>query len=315
MKKELTVTALGGGTGLAQLLRGLKAHTRHLNGIVAVTDDGGSSGALRREIGVLPPGDIRNCLVALSEEENLMSRLFQYRFPAAGTLAGHSFGNLFITAMSAITGSFDKGISSSSQVLAVRGKVLPVTLYSVSLEAHMVNGEIVRGETNISRSEQRVKRLTMYPRIPPAAPEVVETILNSDVIVLGPGSLYTSVIATMLVRGVSEALKKTKAPIIYVANVMTQPNETRGYTLFDHLNALYTHFSGLSIDYCVVNAGKIPARIAARYAREGSFPVIIDRKKITQTTMVSADVVSKKAYAHHDPHKLAQCILDIAVRH
>src|SRR3989339_113716 len=306
--KRSKIVALGGGTGLANLLRGLKKYSCDITAVVAVTDDGGSSGRLRRELGILPPGDIRNCLVALSQEENLMARLFQYRFPAEGSLAGHSFGNLFLTAMSAITGGFDKAIYSSGEVLAISGRVLPVTLKSVTLSAGLADGNIVDGETNISRSSSRVKTLMIKPYSPPAAPMVLDAIAEADCIIMGPGSLYTSVIANLLVEGVADAIAASKAARVYVSNIMTQPGETSGYTIEDHISAIESHAGQKIIDYIIVNDGSIPAGIAKRYAKEGSAPVKAEKKARFKARIIKADLVGVDEYARHNPDKLAAVI-------
>lgn len=308
---EPKIAVLGGGTGLGTLLRGLKKYTPYLTAIVTVTDDGGSSGALRRELGVLPPGDIRNCLVALSEEENLMAQLFQYRFPAGGSLSKHSFGNLFLTAMSALSGGFDKGIARAGEVLAIRGKVLPVTLSSVTLEARLADGRIVQGETNIARSNSQIVQLSIRPGPPPAAPQVIEAIGTADAIIIGPGSLYTSVISNFLVRGVLRALQRTAAPKIYVCNIMTQPGETIGYTVGDHMAAIEAHGAKGIVDHVIANCGRIPKTICSRYAASGSFPVTIDRQRINGARLVRADMVSPLGYARHDPDKLAKVIMKL----
>lgn len=302
---------IGGGTGLSSLLRGLKAEAKDITAIVTVSDDGGSSGALRREFGVLPPGDIRNCLVALSEEETLMSKLFQYRFPAGGSLSGHSFGNLFITAISSVTGGFDTGIEQSSKVLAIRGRVLPVTLRSVHLEARLSNGKTVRGESSITKANSRIEQLYISPSSPPAGPKVLEAILDADAVVIGPGSLFTSIISNFLVKGISAALKKTKAPKIYVCNIMTQPGETSGYTLRGHLDTFKEYYKGDLFDYAVANNGNIPKKVAARYARENSYPVDLDVSSYGRTRIVNSDIVSRREYARHDPVKLAKVIYGI----
>ncbi|MHB9155510.1 MAG: gluconeogenesis factor YvcK family protein [Endomicrobiales bacterium] len=310
-KYEPRLATLGGGTGLSALLRGLKKYTPNLTAIVTVTDDGGSSGALRRELGVLPPGDIRSCLVALSEEENLMARLFQYRFPSVGALSGHSFGNLFLTAMSALTGGFDLGIARSSEVLAIRGQVLPVTLRSVTLQATLENGRTVQGESNIGRTRTRIRELNLYPSPPPACPAAVEAIAGADGIVIGPGSLYTSVIANLLVDGIVPALRRSRAPKIYVCNIMTQPGETAGYTLRHHLEAIEKHAGDGLIDYVVVNNGKIPARLLRRYSQLESFPVTVDRAALPGARVVKSNLVSRLEYARHDSDKLAAVIFKL----
>jgi len=307
----LKIVAFGGGTGLSTLLRGIKRYTSNVTAVVTVTDDGGSSGALRRELGILPPGDIRNCLVALSEKENVMARILQYRFPLAGSLSGHSFGNLFLTAMSAVSGGFGKGVERAGEVLAIRGKVLPVTLSSVALKAELDNGRVISGESNIARSDGRIKRLSIYPSPPPAGPSVLEAVRDADAVIYGPGSLYTSIIANLLVKGITGALKKVKGPKIYVANIMTQPGETTGYALGDHINAITGHTGEGLIDYAVVNKGSIPLALLKRYAHKGSFPVVIDIESTPRVKIVKADIVSQQEYARHDSDKLAALIMKV----
>ncbi|MFH1369280.1 MAG: YvcK family protein [Elusimicrobiota bacterium] len=308
---KFRVTVIGGGTGLSSLLRGLKKAALSITAIVTVSDDGGSSGALRRELGVLPPGDIRNCLVALSEEENLMSKLFQYRFSGGGPLSGHSFGNLFLTAISSVTGGFDCGIERSSRVLAVRGRVLPVTLRSVQLEAKLESGRIVRGESNITKANSRIANLTISPSAPPAGPKVLEAIRESDALIVGPGSLFTSIVSNFLVSGMAQAIKKAKCPKIYICNIMTQPGETNGYALSDHMNVLKRYIGENVFDFVVTNSGKIPKKIAKRYEAENSFPVKTDVAGYGSSKVIKADILSRYEYARHDPDKLAKVILKI----
>jgi uncharacterized cofD-like protein len=309
--KEYNFTVLGGGTGLSTLLRGIKTLSADITAVVTVTDDGGSSGTLRRELGVLPPGDIRNCLVALSEEENLMSKLFQYRFPKSGSLSGHSFGNLFITAISAVSGSFDAGVTQASQVLAIRGRVLPATLRSATLKAKLEDGRVVLGESNIARTNSRITELSISPARPPAGPKVIEAIRKADAVIVGPGSLYTSLIANFLVGGVAEALKKSRAPKIYICNIMTQPGETSGYSVCDHLDAMSKYLGGNIFDYIVLNTGGIPPDIEKRYAKQNSFKVRTDLPACSGSKIIRTDLVSKKEYARHDSAKLARVIQKI----
>ena len=308
---EPKIVVIGGGTGLSVLLRGLKEYTPNITAIVTVSDDGGSSGTLRKELGVPPPGDIRNCLVALSEKENLMAQLFQYRFPRVGSLSGHSFGNLFLTAMSALTGNFDEGIAQAGEVLAIRGKVLPATLSSVTLEAELLNGKIIKGESNISKSKSRVVKLKICPSSPLAAPKVLEAIKSCDGIVLGPGSLYTSVIANLLIKGLVPALKKAKAPKLYICNIMTQANETKGFTLNDHITAIYDHAGSGVIDYVLLNTGKIPGSILKRYSKENSFPVIVDKVAFRGIKLVKDNFICSNEYARHNPERLSQTIMKV----
>jgi uncharacterized cofD-like protein len=306
--EKLNIAALGGGTGLSTLLRGIKKYFNNITAIVNVADDGGSSGILRNELGVLPPGDIRNCLVALSEEESLMSRLFQYRFPSKGSLAGHSFGNLFLTAMSAISGGFDNAIAQSGEVLAIRGRVLPVTLSSVTLEAELENGKTVKGESTVSKTREKIKKINLTPFAPPAAPEVLEALKNADVMIFGPGSLYTSIIVNLLVEGVAEAIKASHAYKIYVCNIMTQPGETKDYKLSDHINAVEQHSYKGIIDCVLTNRGKIPEKIAKRYKKYGSYQVEADKVSVKA---VKRGLFSDEIYARHDSMKLARALIKI----
>ncbi|WP_052569577.1 gluconeogenesis factor YvcK family protein [Endomicrobium proavitum] len=303
--KKIKIAAIGGGTGLSTLLRGLKKYNCDITAIVNVADDGGSSGKLKKELGVLPPGDIRNCLVALSEEESLMSRLFQYRFPAKGALGGHSFGNLFLTAMSAISGGFDNAIARSGEVLAIRGQVLPVTLSSVTLEAELENGKIISGETKVSQAKSKIIKVNLSPAAPPAAGEVLEAIKKADAIIFGPGSLYTSIIVNFLVDGVTEALKASKAYKIYVANIMTQPGETSGYKLSDHIKAIEDHSYKGVVDCIIANSAKVPAKVAKRYKKQNSYQVAIDK---TGIKTVKSKLFSNEIYARHNCDKLAFAI-------
>ncbi|MDR1951923.1 MAG: YvcK family protein [Elusimicrobiota bacterium] len=311
MIDKINITALGGGTGLSSLLRGLKKYNDKITAIVNVADDGGSSGKLRNELGVLPPGDIRNCLVALSEEESLMSRLFQYRFPQNGSLAGHSFGNLFLTAMSAISGSFDNAILNCAEVLAIRGRVLPATLSPVVLEAELKSGRQIIGESNISNVYEKIDEIILFPPNPPAAPEVLTAIKNSDVLIFGPGSLYTSVVVNFLVDGVVEAIKSSKSYKIYIANIMTQPGETSEYKLSDHIAAIEKHSYKGILDMVLVNKAKIPRKIIRRYKKQGADQVEIDKIKVKTR---KANLFSDKIYARHDSGKLAEAIVKIVKR-
>ncbi|MDR0823393.1 MAG: YvcK family protein [Endomicrobium sp.] len=304
--KKLNITALGGGAGLSTLLRGLKKFDNNLTAIVNVADDGGSSGKIRNELGVLPPGDIRNCLTALSEEESLMSKLFQYRFPQKGSLAGHSFGNLFLTAMSAISGGFDNAIADCAQVLAIRGRVLPVTLSNVVIEAELEDGRQIVGESRVSKSDKKIDRIILFPSDPPAAPEVLKALKESDVIIFGPGSLYTSVIVNFLVDGVVAAIKSSKAYKIYIANIMTQPGETSGYSLLDHINAVEKHSYKGIIDCVLANSAPIPKKMFLRYKKFGAQQVLIDKIKVKN--IVKKNLFSDDLYARHDSDKLAKAI-------
>ena len=236
--KALASVVIGGGTGLSNLLRGLKHYSGNITAIVTVADDGGSSGRLRREMGGIPPGDIRNCLTALADEEKLLTELFQYRFESGSGLSGHSFGNLFLSAMNEITGDWEQAIAASSQVLAIRGRVLPSTLSDVSLWANLSDGRHIKGESNITKARGSIDEIGCLPAAPPALPQAVEAIEEADYIVIGPGSLYTSIIPNLLVPELVDAIARCKAPRIYICNIMTEPGETQGYTVSEHIQAI-----------------------------------------------------------------------------
>ncbi len=304
------VVAMGGGTGLPAVLRGLKNYTGNLTAVVTVADNGGSSGRLRGALGILPPGDIRNCMVALADTEPLMERLFQYRFEG-GELAGHSFGNLFLAAMEEAAGDFVSGLRASSHVLAVRGRVLPATLDQVELSAELDDGQVVVGESQIGDSSARIRRVWMNPADARPLPETIEAIKSADLIVLGPGSLYTSVIPNLLVQEVVDEIHRSPALVVYVANVMTQPGETSHFSVEDHVEAI-THILGKNVvDVVLVNNRAIPPEIAARYSEEGAEPVVIrDPGKISgKTRIVAEDLLLEDAVARHDPEKLAKSLL------
>ncbi|MBR3653829.1 MAG: YvcK family protein [Elusimicrobia bacterium] len=304
------IVAIGGGTGLSTLLRGLKAYDVDITAVVTVSDDGGSSGKLRKELGVLPPGDIRNCLVALAEEENLITKLFQYRFPRKGGLSNHSFGNLFLTALTSVSGGFDKAILNASDVLAIKGKVLPVSLDNVKLRATLVDGEKVVGESKISKSKSAIKTVEIEPKNAKVSQSVLDSISSADCIILGPGSLYTSVIVNLLFDGVLVAIKKSKAVKIYVSNIMTQVGETSNFTLSNHIDAIIQHSYPEILDAVFVNNGKIPNYIVERYAKQDSVPVKIDRLKYKNIKIIKKNFVSKSQYAHHDFIKLSRAIFN-----
>lgn len=305
------IVVIGGGTGLSVLLRGLKEYTSNLTAIVTVADDGGSSGRLRGELGILPPGDIRNCLVALADKEPLMEELLQYRFTTGG-LAGHSMGNLLLAALTDMTGGFDQAVRSLSKVLAIRGHVLPATLSDVTLCAELTDGRVVLGESKISRTTGTIKRIFLKPsRCLPLA-EALVAIAEADAVVLGPGSLYTSIIPNLLVKGIPEALSKTSAIKIYVCNVMTQTGETGGFTASSHLRAIIGH-TGKFLKYVVLNTGQVPFRLRARYRQEGAEPVTADINEIEKLGIkaVVEDLVHKTDVVRHHPDKLARVILNL----
>ena len=308
------IVAVGGGTGLSVLLAGLKEYTSNISAIVTVADDGGSSGRLRQQFDILPPGDIRNCLVALADAPALMRELFQFRFDTTSELAGHSFGNLFITAMTRVTGDFEKAIKETSKVLALRGQVIPSTLTNVVLNALHSDGSTTTGEEKIPKAHKAINRVYLNPEEPAATPDALKSIKEAQMIILGPGSLYTSIIPNLLIRQISEAIAASAAIKVYVCNVMTQPGETDGYSASEHLKALIAHSHPKVIDYCMVNTGEIPQEVLKRYARESSYFVINDRKKIENMgyRVIEDDfgMVDKDVIRHNAP-RLTKIILGL----
>ncbi len=301
------VVAIGGGTGLPVLLRGLKERTSNLTAIVTVGDDGGSSGRLRRELGVLPPGDVRNCIAALAETEPLMTRLFQYRFKEGSGLEGHSFGNLFIVAMSGITGNFEEAVRETSRVLAVRGSILPSTLSNVTVHARTEDGDIIGGESSITERGTRIKEVFLQPPNVQANPEAIRAILEADMVVVGPGSLLTSVLPNLLVDGIRQALAISQATKVYVCNVATQHGETDGFSVREHFLTLVEHIGSGLFDYIVANdnvAGPLPDAWQ-------SSPVVFDGKPVDGARVVSSDVVSERNRYHHDSEKLAAALMRV----
>jgi|SRR5579884_49336 uncharacterized cofD-like protein len=301
------IVAIGGGTGLSTLLRGLKAYTSNVTAIVTVADDGGSSGRLRRELGVLPPGDFRNCIVALAEAEPLMARLFQYRFGRGSDLEGHSFGNLFIVAMSGITGNFEEAIREASRVLAVRGQILPSTLDNVTLCAQLEGDDHVRGESEISKSTQPIKRLYMQPEHPAAYPEAVKAILEADIVVVGPGSLYTSVLPNLMVEGIAKAILASDALKVYICNVATQRGETDGFSVADHVRAIQQHLNANPFHFVIAN-NNVSATIPPEWRVSAVAPIeptdLPDSPRV-----VFADVVDDRNPLRHDPDKVSRVLL------
>ncbi len=287
-----------------------------LAAIVTVTDDGGSSGRLRREYRVLPPGDIRNCMVALSKDEHLLGKLFQYRFPAGRGLAGHSFGNLFLTALTNVTGDFPEAVRVSAQVLAIRGRIFPSTAQNVTLEAELENGKIVHGETNISRSRKSIREVRLVPRRVRALPEALEAIGSADLILVGPGSLYTSIIPNLLIEKVVQAIKRSRAICVYIANLMTQPGETQHYSVADHIRAIYDHTGKDLFDFVVINRSRVPSRLLRRYRAQDAEPVEpsfdeLDRMKLRYVT---GDLLHDRGVVRHDQRRLARLLLDQFVK-
>jgi len=307
-----SVVVIGGGTGLSTLLRGLKVRSSNLTAIVTVADDGGSSGRLRHDLGIVPPGDLRSCLVALADTEPLMEKLFQYRFAGAGDLSGHSFGNLFIAAMTQVVGGdIEQALQQSSKVLAVQGQVLPAANCSLRLSAEMDDGTIIHGESAIPLSGKSIRRVMIEPADVAAVKSAVAAILEADAVVLGPGSLYTSVLPNLLVREIAAALRKTKAMRMYVCNVMTQPGETTGYKASDHLQALFDHAGPGIVDCVLVNVEEIDGCLLDQYAKEGACPVAADIPTIESmgVRVVSAQLVSATNWVRHNPVRLARLIL------
>lgn len=310
----LSVAALGGGTGLASLLTGLKDVVDDITAIVAVSDDGGSSGRLRADLGCIPPGDIRNCLVALAEAEPLMKDLFQYRFHAPGKgLDGHAFGNLILAALADITGSFETAVRETGRVLAIRGRVLPLSLARIDLRALMGDGSVVLGESAITAYPHRVERVSLDPPDPEPLPEALTALEQASTVVIGPGSLYTSVIPTLLPRQVRAALEHSSGVKVYVCNVMTQPGETAGYSASDHVRALRDHGAGDCFDFVLVNVEPPPPDAVERYRRRGAEPVVADLDAISSMGYipVAAPLLNMNHYVRHEPQKLAQALLSI----
>ncbi len=318
MTGPLRIVAIGGGTGLSALLRGLKEYAPavDITAIVTVTDDGGSSGRLRREFDVLPPGDIRNCMVALSEDEALLSKLFQYRFEAGEGLEGHSFGNLFLTALTHITGEFTEAVKQSSKALAIMGKIYPSTGANVGLEAELEDGTTVSGETRISRSRRRISRIRLSPPRCRPLPETLEAIAQADLITLGPGSLFTSVVPNLLVSGVSKAIRNSKAIKAYFVNLMWQPGETIDFRASDHIQAIHRHAAGKLLDVAVLNTSAITPAMRRRYALEHVSPVENDVDAIEELGLeiVTAKLLRKGPTVRHDPAAAAAVAMAIAQR-
>lgn len=317
LEKGARIVTIGGGTGLSTLLHGLKEFTANITAIVTVTDDGGSSGRLRSQFDVLPPGDIRNCLVALADTEPLMQELFQYRFKEGTELKGHNFGNLFITALSQVTGDFEQAVKASSKVLAIRGKVVPSTLKKVTLVAEHQDGSITIGETNLAGNKSPVRGLSLKPSGCRPTQGALDAIKEADAIVIGPGSLYTSVISNLLIEGVVDAIEKSKASKIYICNVMTQAGETDNYTAFDHIRVLLGMTKPSIIDRCVVNTGRVPEEMLKKYQEQNSHPVMPDTDRIRELgiSVVEEDVISTKDYVRHDPVRLSKIIMDLVEEH
>jgi uncharacterized cofD-like protein len=326
----LRVVAMGGGTGLSTLLRGLKHYApppgnaqveghpsliSDLAAVVTVTDDGGSSGRLRKDFNMLPPGDLRNCMVALSEDEHLLSRLFNHRFRSGAGLEGHSFGNLFVTALTEMTGDFAEAVRLAAEILATRGHIYPATTANVSLSAQMDDGEIVRGETNITASKKQIVELTMEPADAAPLPETLEAIANAHLITVGPGSLYTSVITNLLVRDIPEALARARGVRVYICNLMTQANESLHLTASEHIERIYEHAGRPIFDYALVNTGEVSEELRQRYAAEGAEPIQPDIERIEAMGIrcIPKNFAAEGDVLRHDAERVAAQVLKLAL--
>ncbi|MCX8129257.1 MAG: YvcK family protein [Clostridia bacterium] len=311
------IVAIGGGTGLSTMLRGLKAYSSNITAIVTVADDGGGSGALRQDLGMLPPGDIRNCILALADTEPIMEKLLQYRF-SDGVLKGQSFGNLFLAAMDGISSSFEEAVKKMSAVLAVTGNVLPITLDNVNLCAELEDGYVICGESKIGKHNifhpGEIKKIFLDPETVKPLQEALDAIAEADMLILGPGSLYTSIIPNLLVSGVTDAIRSSNAVKVYVCNVMTQPGETEGYSTYDHISAIERHTYKGIVNYCVVNTADIPEDLKRHYANDGAETVRVDSDILDSNgiKVICSDFVSiRNKLVRHDPDKLAGTIMDL----
>ncbi|HVJ47956.1 gluconeogenesis factor YvcK family protein [Desulfitobacterium sp.] len=315
LRRGPKIVVIGGGTGLSALLRGLKEYTCNLTAIVTVADDGGSSGRLRHEMGILPPGDVRNCLVALADTENIMEHLFSYRFNT-GTLKGHSLGNLLIAGLADTFGDFQKGIESVSKVFALRGNVYPSTLEQVVLGAELEDGSVIKGETAARDAEGRIKRVFLEPSDCHPIPEALKAIEEADLIVLGPGSLYTSVLPNLLVEGLQDKLREVQAPCVYVCNIMTEQGETDDYKVADHLQAIVDHCGADFVDVVLANNREIPQELLERYAQEGSFPVVGEAQSVEWLGVkyVERDLLLADGTIRHDSVRLARELIRLLFR-
>ncbi|MGD0346319.1 MAG: gluconeogenesis factor YvcK family protein [Terracidiphilus sp.] len=327
VQHPLRVVAIGGGTGLSTLLRGLRRHVSapgespaatsaiaDLAAVVTVTDDGGSSGRLRQDFNMLPPGDLRNCMVALSEEEDLLTQLFAHRFRGGSGLQGHSFGNLFVAALTEITGDFAQAVQLASKILATRGRIYPATTANTTLVARMDDGSVVRGETKITASNRHIVELTFDPPNPRPLPETLEAIERADLITVGPGSLYTSLITNLLVDGVPEALGTARGVRVYICNLMTQANESLGLSASEHIQRIYDHTHRPIFDFAVVNTGEFSPETLARYAAQGAAPIVPDIERIEALGVrcIVGDFASEENVVRHTATRLADVVLELA---
>jgi uncharacterized cofD-like protein len=325
--RELRVVAIGGGTGLSTLLKGLKKYAlgqpevtadrpriSELCAVVTVSDDGGSSGRLRKEFNMLPPGDVRNCIVALSEDEALLARLFQHRFEKGQSLEGHSFGNLFLTALTSLTGDFGEAVRLSSEILATRGRIFPATTANIELEALMQDGSRVRGETKITASKGTIEELFLIPPDPEPLPQTLDAIAGADLITIGPGSLFTSLIPNLLVRGIPEAIRNASATKVFVCNLMTQANESLRRTAADHIRALDEHAGGRIFDYSLINRKPASPELKAKYALEGAAQIVADLDAIEAMGVcpVLGDYLFEDAVARHATDRVAEDLLQLS---
>jgi uncharacterized cofD-like protein len=329
-RTPLRIVSIGGGTGLSSLLSGLKRYARGLHGepsaqpceaeitaVVTVSDDGGSSGRLRRDFAVLPPGDIRNCMVALSEDEALLSKLFQFRFRSGYGLKGHSFGNLFLTALNQVTGDFAHAVRLSSEILAIRGKIFPATASNATLEARLLDGSMVSGESKISKSREAIDRVFLRPSRCRPLPDTLQAIADADIITLGPGSLYTSIIPNLLVNGIPQAIERSPALKVYFVNLMWQPGETINLSASQHVEAIMKHARGRHVMDCVVlNTAPISPSLKRKYAAHEVQPVENDFQRLHAlgVKIVAADLVGESKLVRHDPDATAKIIMELATR-
>jgi uncharacterized cofD-like protein len=326
-KRGYRLVAIGGGTGLSTLLRGLKRHTvlpgepqpresfiSDLTAVVTVSDDGGSSGRLRRELNILPPGDIRNCLVAVSEDENLLSKLFRHRFSSPGDLEGHSFGNLFLAALTAITGDFAEAVKHASEILVTRAHVLPATSSNVQLEAIMDDGSRIVGETDINASEKRIVELHMSPENPQPLEETLRAIAEADIITMGPGSLFTSLISNVLVHGIPEAIAASRAVKVFICNLMTEANESLHMSASDHIQAIYAHARHSIFDYALVNTTPVSPHMLEKYIQEGAEQVAVNAAAIEalRVKCITGNFVQENDFARHATDQLCRELLSLA---
>ncbi|MFH1407171.1 MAG: uridine diphosphate-N-acetylglucosamine-binding protein YvcK [Candidatus Omnitrophota bacterium] len=317
LEKGQKIVAIGGGTGLSVLLHGIKEHTANITAIVTVTDDGGSSGRLREDLDVLPPGDIRNCLVALADSEQLLQQLFQFRFQNGSELKGHNFGNLFITALSKVTGDFEKAVLESSRVLAIRGKVVPATVNKVVLIGKHADGSITEGETKIVEAKSPLEKLMLRPAGSRPTQSALDALAQADAIILGPGSLYTSVISNLLVADLVDAIATSPAVKIYVCNVMTQPGETDGFKASDHIKKIHEYSRPDIINICIVNSARIPDGLLTKYKLQNAYPVEVDKENITKLgcSAIEGQIINTQDYVRHDSGKLARIIMDLVEKY